>query len=671
MRQKTTGQPVRLQNEDRVAVVGGGPAGSFFAIRFLRESRRLNRRFDVVIVEKRRSADTNSDGYHLGGCTFSAGGISPRLNEVLRQDGLTIPEEIIEEHINYVWVHGQWKNFRLKVPKDSRMFSVFRGSMPARRGAGTVGLDEFLLGKAVEEGARILNAEARSVSYSRSGMPCLALKTPSGGQDCLDAGFAVFATGINAHCGSDYGRSSLIASISDLNPAFIPARSRRAVIFELDLGEDYLRRNMHEEVHFIEYGSKRLDLEHIALLPKGRYLSVVLIGRSIDEAVLPHDNKRIIDEFVMLPQIRRILPGAESAPVACACFPRMAVIPARSPYGDRFAVIGDAAGARLNKDGLFSAHVTASRLAHTILHDGVSEEVLAKEYGRVIKWLADDNRYGRIVFGASRMAFSWPWLSRVTYQSFATEFKWREEKKRPMSDILWKIASGTADYGEILREMIAFSTVRAFLGGAAVTARNVAIEQLLGLKWGTFGRYPTVVLMEKRREVKRYLSERPGIELDESPNFERMYVIKIRGPAVRIVEELAKFGRPDAKFLNLRFIRVRQIGGEPNEVGSVIQYRVPFTGIGTKLRLAGRSGAGTFLYQLDESMGSRGKLVFDISPTKDGNNKLSIYAAFDYKRGKTLPGRLLWSCARLLFPEFVHDVVWNHALCTIKEEVEK
>jgi hypothetical protein len=23
------------------------------------------------------------------------------------------------------------------------------------------------------------------------------------------------------------------------------------------------------------------------------------------------------------------------------------------------------------------------------------------------------------------------------------------------------------------------------------------------------------------------------------------------------------------------------------------------------------------------------------------------------------------------FPEFVHDVVWNHALCTIKEEVER
>ena len=33
--------------------------------------------------------------------------------------------------------------------------------------------------------------------------------------------------------------------------------------------------------------------------------------------------------------------------------------------------------------------------------------------------------------------------------------------------------------------------------------------------------------------------------------------------------------------------------------------------------------------------------------------------------------QLLWEGVRLLFPEFVHDIVWNHALCTIKEDVER
>src|ERR1039457_2211820 len=45
-----------LQNNDCVAVVGGGPAGSFFAIYLLREARRLNRRIEV----DRKSTRLNS-----------------------------------------------------------------------------------------------------------------------------------------------------------------------------------------------------------------------------------------------------------------------------------------------------------------------------------------------------------------------------------------------------------------------------------------------------------------------------------------------------------------------------------------------------------------------------------------------------------------------------------
>jgi len=57
--------------------------------------------------------------------------------------------------------------------------------------------------------------------------------------------------------------------------------------------------------------------------------------------------------------------------------------------------------------------------------------------------------------------------------------------------------------------------------------------------------------------------------------------------------------------------------------------------------------------------------------TKDGNRRLAIYTSFQYKKGKGSTSQLLWDCVRLLFPEFVHDIVWNHALCTIKEDVER
>ena len=153
-------------------------------------------------------------------------------------------------------------------------------------------------------------------------------------------------------------------------------------------------------------------------------------------------------------------------------------------------------------------------------------------------------------------------------------------------------------------------------------------------------------------------------------HIERMYVIKIRGSQQEIMDALAKFGQPHARFLKMRFTDIRQVQGTPNQVGSVIRYRIPFIGLGTEMRLTKRVGFETLLYQADGRLVDHGSIIFNVAPTKDGNHRLSIYAAFDYKRGKGLARRMVWTFARLLFPGFVHDVVWNHALCTIKEEVE-
>jgi flavin-dependent dehydrogenase len=661
----------QLQNGDRVAIVGGGPAGSFFAIHLLREARRRNRHLDVVIVEKRGRTDQGCDDFQCKGCNFCAGLISPRLNEVLGAQGLVVPDEIVQGHLDYVWIHGQWKNFRLRVPRDAQMYSVFRGSLPGRRMGRPTGFDGFLLGEAVKEGARVQYGEVQAIAYDAAGNPRLTVKAPSGETASLGASFVSIATGINAHCGSDDQHDGLIASVRRMNPAFVPGKSRKSFIFELDVGEDYIRCNINREIYFVEYGSKQFAFEHTALIPKGRFLTVAMIGKCIDEAVLPRDSQRIVRNFLTLPQIDRILPGIAAAPLACACAPRMTVTTATCPFGDRFAIIGDAVGSRLNKDGLYSAHLTASRLAETVLHEGIDRQALARGYGKTVKWLVADNRFGRLVFAASRVAFTMPVVSRIMYQAFATEYKVRDERSRPLTVALWKIASGTADYREVLAEMCGFGVLRSIFSGAMVTLRNVAFEALFGLQWGEYGRYPTVVLKEKREAVKHQLASGLAMELGASPDFERMYVIKIRGSEAEIMEEIGKFGQPDAKFVRPRFLDIRQTEGVPNQVGSVIRYRVPLVGLGTILRLTKTVGLGTLLYQVDERLVHSGKIIFNVAPTKDGNRKLSIYAAFDYKKGRSLAGRMMWKAARLLFPEFVHDVVWNHALCTVKETVER
>ena len=668
---KTPVPSTSLQNGDHVAVVGGGPAGAFFAIHLLREARQLDRKIDVVIVEKRRPSDLNFETFQCRGCNYCAGIISPRLNEVLIESDIAVPEEIVQERIDHVWIQGKWKNFRLRVPNHQRMYSVYRGSLPGRRNGRPTGFDGFLLGEAMKEGARLQFGDVQGISYDASGMPVLALRVHSGENVSLNASFVGIATGINPHYGLNDSSDALMASMSQLNPSFVPGKSRRALIFELDVGEDFLERNMHREIYFIEYGSKQLALEHTALIPKGRFLTVAIIGRCVDEANLPQDSRRIIHEFLTLPQVDRILPGIAAAPYACICAPRMTVGTAASPFGDRFAVIGDAVGSRLNKDGLYSAHVTASRLAHAVLHEGIDRQALARGYGKTVKWLVDDNRSGHIVFAVSRAAFAMPVMSRVMYQAFAIEYKVRDEDSRPLSGMLWKIASGTADYGEVLREMLSWGVLRSILVGAAVTLRNVAVEWILGMKWGEYGRFPAVVAMENREAIKEKLAASLAMQLDPPPDFERMYSIKIRGSETEIMEQLAKYGQPDGRFVKLRFVHTQQIHGTPNEVGSVIQYRVPFLHLGAKLHLTKKVRLETLLYEADERLADHGKLIFDVAPTRDGNRRLCIYAAFDYKKGKSLASRIMWRSARFLFPEFVHDVVWNHALCTLKEDVER
>ena len=663
--------PGSLQNDDRVAVVGGGPAGSFFAIHLLREARRLGRNIEVVIIEKRGPTDPCSEDFQCRGCNFCAGLISPRLNKILDDHGLVVPEEIIQGRIDYVWIQGQWKNFRLRVPNDMRMYSVFRGSLPGRRSGRPAGFDGFLLGAASKEGARILYGEVQTVSYNPSGMPCLTVRPQSGADVALDASFVTFATGINAHCGHDYRDDPLIASLQRLSPSFVPARTRKTFIFELDVGEDYLQRHLNREIYFVEYGSRHLSLEHAALIPKGRFLTVALIGKCVDEADLPREGRQIARGFLTLPQIDRIFPGVAEAPVTCACVPRMTVTTAGSPVANRCAFVGDAVGSRLNKDGLYSAYTTATQLAETVLVNGVDKQALVRGYGKTIKWLAGDNRSGRMVFGLSRVAFTRPLVSRIVYQAFATEYKVREERSRPLSKVLWKIASGTADYREVLHDMCGYGVLRSILVGAAVTLRNLAFEGLFGLKWGEYGRYPTVVLREKREVLKGQLASSLGQKLGGSPDFERMYTIKIRGSEQEIMEELAEFGRPAASFVNLRFVNVRQIRGVPNQVGSVIRYSIPFFGLSSEMQLTKRVGFETLLYQVDERLVYEGKLIFNVAPTKDGNRRLAVYTSFQYKKGKGAVSQLLWDGVRLLFPEFVHDIVWNHALCTIKEDAER
>lgn len=665
-----------LPDPARVVVVGGGPAGAFFSIALLRRARQLGRRVEIRILERKKELHFYTDSSPLAcreGCGHCAGAISPRMADVLSELDLSLPEEIVAGHVELLAVHGDWKTNVLPVPEGRRMLSVFRGSRPKSRPGRYANFDAFLLDKAVEEGAAVVQGEVQDIRYSDDGTPLVtyqSTKDATGSSDEIEADFIVVAAGVNQTPGMDLDTAPLVRSIQNVLPRFRPPKVRKTLICELETDEKSAR-FMEGQTHFVQYGSKDLKIELSFLMPKGRYVTVVLIGQSVDQAK-PGESVGLVEEFLSLPHVRRVFPGTIELTRVCQCNPNMTVGPAASPIGDRIAVVGDMAASRLCKDGIYSAYLTATALANSVLEVGMDRRSLRKSYLPVIRGLNVDNRFGAIVFLLNRITFSRPRLSRCLYQAVLTEIKTKRKGNRRLSDALWRIASGDDTYRSIFLSMLhPVSIKRIVVGGVFITIRNYLTELVFGLKWHGFGRYPTGVpredVAEKRRELLSVLGHDPP---PRPPQFEKLYSIEIRSTEEKIWDQLGKFGSEDQEYFAPRLIKVSRPFGEPNEAGSTIRYDVFISRLSFNMALEKVVPNRYLIYRVQDGFAQGGIFVFDIHRRENGACLLSIYVAFDFPRAKGLLKRMAWRLFRSCFPAFPHDVAWNHSLCKLKDVVE-
>ncbi|MHB8520333.1 MAG: hypothetical protein ACYDH9_06210 [Limisphaerales bacterium] len=666
---------IPLEPGGTVVVVGGGPAGAFFAIHLLRKARELQRDVKVFIIERRKQSGKQGPGCFSGnwrGCNYCAGGISPKLNDVLENMGLSIPPEVIQSRLESITIQGYWKNIELEVPAGRKMFSVYRGSRPASRPDRDHSFDSFLLEAALTAGARLIPGEVDAVERSAAGKTLIRYRR-EGIEDGMEADLAVFAAGVNEESCLASARNPILASLQELIPGFALPPVRRALIFELQAEPD-LPANLATTVHFVEYGSKTLRLEMCSLVPKRGFMTVVLIGPSVDAIKNAGENRDIIRQFLELPHVRKLIPIGARLQIVCLCNPSIVIGSARNPFADRVAAVGDLVTARLYKDGILSAEQTAEALADTALRIGIDAASLREGYGPTLQRFRRDNRSAAIVFLLHRIFFSSSVLSRVLYQAVITERKTTAGVDRRLERILWKIASGDDQYADILLSMIHPATLWLVLtGGLLVTLRNYVTELIFGLRWDGFSRFTTGVAKErletKRLAFSRLIAE-SHIAVPEKLEFERMYTIKIQAPAARILEQLGRFGETDRGYLRPRWVRIRRLAGLPNEPGCVIQYEVLGRRLCFSLVLEQVVGNHLAVYRVSDGFARGGALIFEIEKFAEGICTLSIYVAFNFTRGRTWATRPFWRLFRLLFPAFVHDVLWNHSLCKLKDLVE-
>jgi flavin-dependent dehydrogenase len=213
----------------------------------------------------------------------------------------------------------------------------------------------------------------------------------------------------------------------------------RAYITELSLGSELIDRAFGNSMHIFFLNVPHLDCA--AIIPKGDYLTVCLLGRDID--------RDLIDSFFGSAAVSRCFPpDAQPAQGACHCSPKINLREAAKPYLDRVVLVGDCGVTRLYKDGIGAAYRTAKAAARTAVFSGVSAHDFRKHYRPTYRSIAGDNRFGTFIFSVVH------WIKAIhPLLAGVLKMTGREQARpgtsRRMSMVLWDMFTGSAPYREI------------------------------------------------------------------------------------------------------------------------------------------------------------------------------------------------------------------------------
>ena len=151
-----------LQDGSRIAVVGGGPSGSFFAYFLLKMADAIDLEVQVDIYEPRSFQYCGP-----AGCNHCGGIVSESLVQILAAEGIVLPESVVQRGVESYVVHMDVGDVSIESPvREQRIAALYRGNGP-REGGDTPleSFDGFLQGMATERGARVVRQLITGVDW--------------------------------------------------------------------------------------------------------------------------------------------------------------------------------------------------------------------------------------------------------------------------------------------------------------------------------------------------------------------------------------------------------------------------------------------------------------------------------------------------------------------------
>ncbi|MBI4319781.1 MAG: hypothetical protein HY675_14930 [Chloroflexi bacterium] len=410
-----------LEDGSRVGILGGGPAGSLFAYFLLTFAQRMDLALEVDIYEPR---DFTKPG--PTGCNMCGGIVSESLIQSLAIEGINLPTTVVQRGIDSYVLHTNDASLRIDTPlHEKRIAALHRGGGP--RDVKEIkwgGLDGYLLNLAKDLGAKVIAARIADVGWD-DGRPQVQLKGSAQTYDLL-----VGATGVNSAGWQIFEKIGFQGKKPETTKAYIT---------ELGLGNELINQYFGTSMNMFLLDMPRLDCA--AIIPKGDYVTVCLLGRDIDG--------ELVDSFFNSPAIKRCFPGDwNPAEGVCHCSPKINIVEASRPFVDRVVLIGDCGVTRLYKDGIGAAYRTAKAAALTAAFSGVSVADFEKHYLPTYRSIANDNRFGLLIFAVVHLIKSLrPLLSGVMEMTASEQA--HAGAARRMSIVLWDMFTGSAPYRDI------------------------------------------------------------------------------------------------------------------------------------------------------------------------------------------------------------------------------
>ena len=411
-----------LRDGSRVAVIGGGPAGSMFSYFFLTMAEMLGLRVDLDIYEPRRF------GYcGPAGCNHCGGVVSESLVQRLATEGICLPDEIVQRGTDSYQLHMDIGDVGIETPlMEKRIAAVYRGNGPKQSERSDIhSFDGYLVGLAQEKGAKVTPRLVTDLRRHDDG-----ISVHCADQSCERYDLAVLATGVNTR---------LTELLEDSDIAFERPARKKTFICEFRLGRDVVKELFGPAMHVFLLDIPRLKFA--ALVPKVDYVTLVLLADDIDEA--------LIEQFLDAPEVRGCFPGNAVPTNACHCYPRINIREARPAYGDRIVMIGDSGATRLFKDGIGAAYRTAKAAAKTIVFHGIDAESFRQHYAPVCRKISNDNKVGKFIFDVAGLVQKSKFARRGVLRMIAREQQQPKRSKR-MSGVMWDLFSGSASYTNVL-----------------------------------------------------------------------------------------------------------------------------------------------------------------------------------------------------------------------------